>query len=179
MAELEAYLKSLGLNYAKLTNAGAGVPQPYQGLASATQGGITPIGPPTTLRQVLPTRRINTTLTGLDNPQEESQPVASVNDDAALLERLKLDPLSTGISNLRWIPTIISGFDGMNFLDSVNGYVPPDTDMAVGPQIRRGDGQRADPVLRQGDGRGTAAQHAPERVLRPAGRVSIRSGRDL
>jgi methionine-rich copper-binding protein CopC len=27
----------------------------------------------------------------------------------------------------------VNGFNGMNFLDSVNGYVPPDTDMAVGP----------------------------------------------
>ena len=34
MAELQAYLKSLGLNYDKLTNAGAGVPTAYQNLVT-------------------------------------------------------------------------------------------------------------------------------------------------
>src|SRR5262249_16388257 len=43
--------------------------------------------------------------------------------------RLRVEALEDRVT-----PTVLSGFDGMNFLDSVNGYVPPDTDMAVGPQ---------------------------------------------
>ena len=40
----------------------------------------------------------------------------------------------TGISQPPLDPNIVNGFDGMNFLDSVNGYVPPDTIIGVGPQ---------------------------------------------
>jgi len=32
------------------------------------------------------------------------------------------------------VVSVVTGFEGMNYLDSVNGYVPPDTDIAVGPQ---------------------------------------------
>ena len=72
-------------------------------------------------------------LANLDNPQQESQPVFSVNDPAAQAVRLKLDPQSTGFSNST-AASQVTGFDGMNFLDSVNGYVPPDTSIAVGTQ---------------------------------------------
>jgi methionine-rich copper-binding protein CopC len=51
----------------------------------------------------------------------------------AYLQILEHDPLITGLSMPLQLPTVQSGFDGMNFLDSVNGYVPPDTDIAVGP----------------------------------------------
>ncbi len=46
---------------------------------------------------------------------------------------MKLDPQSTGFSNST-AASQVTGFDGMNFLDSVNGYVPPDTSIAVGTQ---------------------------------------------
>jgi hypothetical protein len=49
--------------------------------------------------------------------------------------RLAHNPLLTGLSSPPQLPTVLTGFDGMNFLDSVNGYVPPDTDIAVGPQF--------------------------------------------
>ena len=134
-ADLEAYLKSLGLNYNTLTNAGAGIPQEYQGHATSPPGTMTPIGPPTTFTPGVPNTPNQYYLNNLDNPQQESQPVFSVSDNAALLERLKLDPQSTGLSSPPLDPVLISGFDGMNYLDSVNGYVPPDTNMAVGPQF--------------------------------------------
>jgi hypothetical protein len=52
----------------------------------------------------------------------------------AYLWALQHDPsLVTGLSTPAVLPTAIFGFDGMNFLDSVNGYVPPDTNIAVGP----------------------------------------------
>ena len=92
---------------------------------------------------------------------------------------MKLDPLLTGISQPPLDPTIISGFDGMNYLDSVNGYVPPDTDMAVGPQIVVATVNAQIQFYDKATVRGATAQYALEHLLRPAGRVSIRSGCDL
>jgi hypothetical protein len=51
----------------------------------------------------------------------------------AYLLALQQNPLLTGLSQPAQLPTAITGFDGMSFLDSVNGYVPPDTNIAVGP----------------------------------------------
>jgi hypothetical protein len=40
---------------------------------------------------------------------------------------------TSGLAAPALLPSLVNRFDGMSFLDSVNGYVPPDTDMAVGP----------------------------------------------
>jgi methionine-rich copper-binding protein CopC/protocatechuate 3,4-dioxygenase beta subunit len=71
-----------------------------------------------------------------DNPQQEllGRYAPGLNDPGNQLQMLAQHPERTGLFQPPLNPTIINGFDGMNFLDSVNGYVPPDTDMAVGPQ---------------------------------------------
>ena len=51
----------------------------------------------------------------------------------AYLWALQHDPSLTGLSSPLVLPTTVAGFDGMSFLDSVNGFVPPDTSIAVGP----------------------------------------------
>jgi Legume lectin domain/SdrD B-like domain/Bacterial pre-peptidase C-terminal domain/Bacterial Ig-like domain len=137
LADLKAYLKSLGLNDAALTNAGAGLPQPNSGLSSTGQPVMKPIGPPVQFNPGSPNNPNQYYLSNLDNPEEErlGQYAPNINDPGNQLNILKHNPLSTGISKPALAPTIISGFNGMNFLDSVNGYVPPDTDMAVGPQF--------------------------------------------
>ena len=75
-------------------------------------------------------------------------------------------------------PTVINGFDGMNFLDSVNGYVPPDTDIAVGPSSSSRPSTHRSSSMTRPPG-GDAAQHAAEPVLRSARRESLRPRRDL
>ena len=85
MAELEAYLKSLGLNYEKLTNAGAGVPTAYQNLAAA-QNGQLPYGPPSSANPGSnPNSPNGFYLDNQDNPGDESKPVFNLHDPAALL----------------------------------------------------------------------------------------------
>ncbi len=73
----------------------------------------------------------------LDNPKDEvfGKYAPGMNDPGNQLQLLTHDPLRTGISHPPLDPNVITGFDGMNFLDSVNGYVPPDTNIAVGPQF--------------------------------------------
>ena len=115
MADFEAYLKQLKTSLDKVTG----------------QGPQTPGSPRSTNPPPGPN---NYYADNQDNPQQESQPVYSVHDPAALLTKLKLDPNSSGFSKPELDPSVLTGFDGMNFLDSVNGYVPPDTSIAVGSQ---------------------------------------------
>jgi protocatechuate 3,4-dioxygenase beta subunit/methionine-rich copper-binding protein CopC len=125
MAQLEAYLQKLKLDFNSLTNSGAGVPAAYQNLVSA---GV----PAPLLNQLVHMGPQD----GGDDPDHSTPTSASVFSMEAYLKRLQMDPQAvTGISNPAQLPTLLNGFDGMNFLDSVNGYVPPDTDMAVGPQF--------------------------------------------
>ncbi len=112
MTELEAYLKQLTASLNKVNGQGPG----------ATKAQAPAPGPG------------NYYANNQDNPQQESQPVYSVNDPAAQLTRLRIDPSLTGISTPAVDPSVIAGFNGMNFLDSVNGYIPPDTSIAVGSQ---------------------------------------------
>jgi hypothetical protein len=63
-----------------------------------------------------------------------NQPGAPQNPNGGAIEALAQDPLLTGLSATPLLPTTVSGFDGMNFLDSVDGYVPPSTSIGVGPQ---------------------------------------------
>lgn len=79
MAEFEAYLKQLKMSLDKVTGQGPQTP----GSPKATNP---PPGPN------------NYYADNQDNPKQESQPVFSVNDPAALLTKLKLDPNSSGIS---------------------------------------------------------------------------------
>ena len=65
--------------------------------------------------------------------QPHSSPADALGPNAYLWALLHDPSLVTGLSNPPVLPTTIAGFNGMNFLDSVNGYVPPDTDIAVGP----------------------------------------------
>ena len=79
MADFNAYLKQLKLSLDQVTGQGA------QGPGSVKAQKPAP-GPNTYYSD------------NQDNPQQESQPVFSVNDPAALLARLKLDPNSSGYS---------------------------------------------------------------------------------
>ena len=115
MADFDAYLKQLKRSLDKVTGQEAQSP----GSPKATNPSPSPS---------------NSHSVNQDNSQSGSQPVFSIKDPAAVLTRLKLDPSSSGISTTPLEPSVVSGFDGMNFLDSVNGYVPPDTSIAVGSQ---------------------------------------------
>jgi hypothetical protein len=114
MADLEAYLKQLKADY---QNRPAGTP---------AQGPLSP------------SLYVNPASSGIgaDDPKGELQAkygpnVFSVDNR---IEALAHDPRLTGLSVPPLAPSVLVGFDGMNFLDSVNGYVPPDTDIAVGPK---------------------------------------------
>jgi methionine-rich copper-binding protein CopC len=124
MADFEAYLKQLKLNY----NTGAGLPAQSQ---NADQVHGAAYGPPSVYQ-------VSSTPTpAADNPNGEllarygPDVRSELNRIAAMYHNHQLN----GFSQPPLDPSLISGFDGMNFLDSVNGYVPPDTDIAVGPQF--------------------------------------------
>src|SRR5262249_36914828 len=72
-----------------------------------------------------------------ENPEEELGRFASngVTDLDIYLRLLANHPEITGFTHPPLLPTVLSGFDGMNFLDSVDGFVPPSTDIAVGPEF--------------------------------------------
>jgi hypothetical protein len=135
MVDLEAYLKTLNLSYAKTTNAGAGLPASYQSQITPGQG------PYLSSRPSFVTASAGSSIADyyksqMDNPKEEQQPVGSLLDTAAQLALLKMDPQrATGISHPPLIPSLNTGFEGMNFLDSVDGYIPPDTNIGVGSQF--------------------------------------------
>ena len=140
LAELNAYLKSLKLNYDSITNAGAGVPPAYQNLGSPFQSNTNPV-------DVNPNGSTNYYLQNQDNPQQESQPVFSVNDQAAQLAYLKLHPQGTGLSTPPLNPTILSGFDGMNFTRFGQRLHTTRHRHGRRPAIRGRDRERADPDL--------------------------------
>jgi protocatechuate 3,4-dioxygenase beta subunit/methionine-rich copper-binding protein CopC len=131
MAELDAYLKQLQAAYTHGTNAGAGLPVQYAGRISPEVQAPYPLS---SLAFVTPDDG-GDPLIEQDDLETERTPVGSVSDPASLLWRLSHVPSSTGFSTPPLLPTVISGFEGMNFLDSLDGYVPPDTDVAVGPQF--------------------------------------------
>jgi methionine-rich copper-binding protein CopC len=130
MADVEAYLKSL---YASVLASQSALTHGSTQTLTGTGRGTPPSK--TTTPSPVPGPAPSYYQQNQDNPQQEHSPVANVFDQASQLQHLAYDPNSTGFSRPPLNPTIINGFDGMNFLDSVNGYVPPDTDMAVGPQV--------------------------------------------
>jgi hypothetical protein len=77
----------------------------------------------------------STTGDGGDDPRGEffGQYLPNLNDPGNQLHLLEGNPKLTGFSQPPLLPSVLSGFDGMNFLDSVDGFVPPSTDVEVGP----------------------------------------------
>jgi methionine-rich copper-binding protein CopC len=123
-ADFNAYLQNLAKMLQGLNTSGSGINPAYQSLVSA---GVSP----SLLSQI-----IQSNPNPGQDPDQQTGSNANIFSLQSYLERLKLDPGKvTGISNPALNPTVLNGFDGMNFLDSVNGYIPPDTDMAVGPQF--------------------------------------------
>jgi hypothetical protein len=69
-----------------------------------------------------------------DNSQQEvyGKYAPNISDPGNQLQIYTHNPQVSGISHPPLDPNVINGFDGMNFLDSVNGYVPSDTIIGVG-----------------------------------------------
>ena len=116
-----------------------------------------------------------------DNPKDElyGKYAPNLSDPGNQLQLLTHDPLRTGISHPPLDPTIINGFDGMNFLDSVNGYVPPDTIIGVGPQYVVETVNAQIQFYDKVTGAALLAQHAAQRILQPAQREPLRPQRHL
>jgi methionine-rich copper-binding protein CopC/protocatechuate 3,4-dioxygenase beta subunit len=114
MADLEAYLQKLKTKFDKMPKP-AGHPIP---------------GP-------LTNQQFVSGAMGTDDPKQErlGNYSPNIHDPLNLIKAMKENPHLRGFSQPPVGPSIVNGFDGMNFLDSVNGYVPPDTDIAVGPQF--------------------------------------------
>ncbi len=121
MDQLTAYLKSLGSTIASANSTG----QTLHSLTQNTSGTVTGTPSPT-----LPTSVTSSDSGDGGGDQDAGSPGTNFPDDPARVSM----PINSGFSTPPQIPTVVSGFDGMNYVDSVNGYVPPDTDIAVGPQ---------------------------------------------
>ena len=125
-AALQTYLKNLGIKYD--TGPSSGAPTALSGAQST--GNSAP-------NSTLPTSAGggSNNLDGGPADQGGFNAPPNLDDPSRQFVGIKNNPQSTGLSEPPLDPVVLSGFDGMNFLDSVNGYVPPDTDMAVGPQF--------------------------------------------
>ena len=131
VAELEAYLRGLRSNWDDLSNATSTIPSQfkYRGLEHGApfpspSAGFVP--PPE--------------FVGLENDSSYAfysrRYSGNIKSTRNQIRGLANDPAGvTGLSAPAQPPAVFSGFAGMNFLDSVDGYVPPGADLAVGPQF--------------------------------------------